>query len=214
MSGAQRHFFLWLLSCVVALSSFGHEADGDISYILVEFPEEGVWQLSARLDAEALFLSFAEGWPTESTYAELAALYWNFENSGSEIRERFLVEAAKHIRVEIDGAPRSLEHPKISLDPAFSYESSQGEAMWGLVEFSGPLPQSADRFQVYFPESYYPLQYEVRMSGPDDSSKEFFRPRSGQLPRPFLFDSGAFAPRSLSEASVTPDSSTTPEALP
>jgi len=194
---------MWMKCLAISIFAFagllvcsGHEGDGDISYILVEFPEEGLWQVSARLDGEAIFLSFAEGWPNAQAYADLSELYWDFKRSGGEIRDQFLEAALAHIRVEIDGVEQAFE-AKFLRDPTFDYRSSKGNSMWGMVAFTGVLPDDPERFQVLFPESYHPLQYEIQVPASDTSVKELLRPRTGQVPRAFLFESGTFAPREV-----------------
>lgn len=175
--------------CQMALC---HETDDDISFLRIEFPSPGTWKATARLDGEAIFLSLAEGWPNEAEYARLQALYWDFSKPGAELRLIFLAALARHISFQADG--RVLAHTyTCSMDPAFDYAASQGQSLWGLVEYSGKLPEKTESFVAQIPASYYPLQYEIHLSEQNESLKELFRPRTGREPRPFLLRQARFA---------------------
>jgi len=177
----------------IGLNGFCHETDDDISFVKIEFPGNGVWKASARLDGEAIFLSLAEGWPNEAEYSRLKDLYWDFSKTGSELRLIFLEAIAGHIVFKAGSRELPYEY-NCSIDPEFDYEASLGQSFWGLVEYTGTLPENAESFVTEIPPSYFPLQYEIQLPGRDDSLKEFFRPRKGRAPRPFRFMDESFEP--------------------
>ncbi len=172
--------------------ALGHETDDDISFLRIEFPSPGIWKATARLDGEAIFLSLAEGWPNEVEYARLKALYWDFSKTGAELRLIFLEALARQITFQADGRVLARTYT-CSKDPAFDYAASLGQSFWGLVEYRGELPEKTESFVAQIPASYYPLQYEIRLSEQDETLKELFRPRSGREPRPFLLRQARFA---------------------
>jgi hypothetical protein len=176
----------------ICLNGIYHETDDDISFVRIEFPEKGIWKASARLDGEAIFLSLAEGWPNEAEYSRLKELYWDFSKTGSELRLLFLEAIAGHIIFKADGRVLPCEY-NYSIDPEFDYDASQGQSFWGLVEYTGKLPESAESFIAEIPPAYFPLQYEIQIRGRDELLKEFFRPRTGRAPRPYLIMDESFA---------------------
>lgn len=176
----------------LGLSGFCHETDDDISFLRIEFPEQGIWKASAQLDGEAIFLSLAEGWPDAATYARLQALYWDFSKTGAELRLPFLEAIAPHITFKADGQVLAYAY-KCSLDPEFDYEASLGQSFRGLVEYSGKLPAGVESFIAEIPPSYNPLQYAIQVPGRDQTLTQLFRPRTGHAPRPFLFKAGNFS---------------------
>lgn len=181
-----------ILAFGLCSNCLSHETDDDISFVRITFPEKGTWKASARLDGEAIFLSLAEGWPNEAEYSRLKDLYWDFSKTGSELRLTFLKAVAEHIIFKADGQVLDCEY-KYSLDPEFDYEASRGQSFWGLVEYTGKLPENAESFIAEIPPAYYPLQYEVEIKESDLLLKELFRPRKGRAPRPFHFKDNTFS---------------------
>lgn len=163
-------------------------ADQQTAIAEIRFPSPSQWQVSIRLDGEAIFLNLPNDWPNMSEFKSLEELYTNETLTGDEIRIPILESLAKHIRFLVDDKPISYES-RFSKDPEFDYEPSFGESLWGLIEYEGLLPQRAKSFRLHFPREYYPLVINLYPANSKALLTDIFPAGLTRPPEPYFFES-------------------------